>query len=107
MTGLPREACFTDVDRALSSTDADCVIICAPTMLHVPLCKKMIDAGLPVLVEKGMAPDWRRACELVDYARTKDARVAVAQNYRYGAGERTIWRALHDPDYHAFVGQCI
>jgi predicted dehydrogenase len=105
MTGLPEEACFTDVDRALASADVDCAIICAPTMLHVPLCKKAIDAGLPVLVEKGMAPDWPRAVELVDYARTRDARVAVAQNYRYGSGERTIWRALHDLDDHAFVGQ--
>ena len=73
-TGIENEFCFTDVDRALASVeDVDCVIICAPTMLHVPLCKKMIDAGLPTLVEKGMAPDWASACDLVEYARARNA----------------------------------
>src|SRR5688500_19437358 len=53
------------------------------------LAKKCIDAGVPVLVEKGMAPNWNDACDLVRAARSKSAIVAVAQNYRYNAMERT------------------
>jgi len=104
-TGLPESACFTDFDAALAATDADCAILCAPTVLHVSLAKKCIDAGLPVLVEKGMAPNWRDARDLVRAAAAKGAIVAVAQNYRYNAFERTIWRAIHDPAHPAHVGE--
>lgn len=105
ITGLPESACFTDVDKAIASGGADCMIICAPTVLHVPLAKKAIAAGLPVLVEKGMAPDWASACDLVRTARDAGAIVAVAQNYRYGGAERTIWRAINDPAFEAYVGE--
>jgi len=105
ITGLPESACYTDVDMALREANVDCVIICAPTVLHVPLCKKAINAGLPVLVEKGMAPDWNSTQELVRAAAEKNAIAAVAQNYRYSGVERTIWRAIHDPGFDAHVGQ--
>jgi predicted dehydrogenase len=103
-TGLPESACFTDYEKALKKSDADCVIICAPTVLHVPLVKKAIATGLPVLVEKGMAPDWESACDLVRTAQGAGAIAAVAQNYRYFQIERTIWRAIHDPAFSAYVG---
>ena len=71
LTGLDESACFTDVDRAIAESEVDCVIICTPTILHVPLAKKAIAAGLPVLVEKGMAPDWTGATDLVRTAARK------------------------------------
>ena len=52
-----------------------------------------------------MAPNWREACALVRAAREKDAAVAVAQNYRYNAIERTVWRALSDANHPAYVGE--
>ncbi len=105
LTGLDDSACFTDVDRAIAESDVDCAIVCTPTLLHVPLAKRCVARGLPVLVEKGMAPSWRDACELVRAAREANAVVAVAQNYRYNAMERTVWRAVNDPDYAAYVGE--
>jgi predicted dehydrogenase len=104
ITGLPASACYTDVDLALKSAAVDCVIICAPTVLHVPLCKKVIDAGLPVLVEKGMAPDWASARDLAQTVKAKNAIAAVSQNYRYSPADGTIFRALHDADFSAHVG---
>ena len=104
VTGLSESACFSDVDRALAEADVDCAIVCTPTVLHVPLAKKCIDAGVPVLVEKGMAPNWDDACDLVRAARSRSGVVAVAQNYRYNAMERTVWRAINDPGHAAYVG---
>jgi predicted dehydrogenase len=104
-TGLPESACYTDVDTALAHSKVDCAVICTPTVLHVPLCKKAIDAGLPVLVEKGMAPSWSAALELASKAKEKQAIAAVAQNYRYFGIERTIWRAIHDVDFPAYLGK--
>jgi predicted dehydrogenase len=105
LTGLAESDSFTNVDDALARSEVDCAIVCAPTVLHVPLAKKMIDAGLPVLVEKGMAPDWAGATALVRYASDKSAIVCVAQNYRYNSLERTIWRAINDATFSAYIGE--
>jgi predicted dehydrogenase len=105
ITGLPESACFKDVDQAIALAKADCMIVCAPTMLHVALAKKAIAAKLPVLIEKGMAPDWKSALDLVNSATRANAIVAIAQNYRYGGVEPTIRRAINDPDHPAYVGQ--
>lgn len=104
-TGLPQSACYTDFDRALAEAEVDCAIICAPTVLHVPLATKAINAGLPVLVEKGMAPDWPSAQQLARTVRERGAKACVAQNYRYNTMERTVWRAVNDPAYEAYVGE--
>ncbi len=104
LTGLPETACYTDFDRALRGAEVDCVIVCAPTVLHVPLARKAIEAGLPVLVEKGMAPDWETARGFAAFVREKGAVAAVAQNYRYNPMERTVLRAVTDPAFEAYVG---
>lgn len=103
-TGLPESACYTDFDEALARSGAECVIICTPTKFHVPLAMRAIDAGLPVLVEKGMAPDWASAQAFVSFVQDRKAVVAVAQNYRYQSVERTLRRALHDPSFAGYVG---
>lgn len=106
MTGLPAAACFSSMEAALAATDVDCVIACVPTRFHVPLAKQAIAAGKPVLVEKGMAPDWASARDLAaTVARTPGAVAAVAQNYRYNGMERAFARAVSDPAYHAYLGR--
>src|SRR4051812_12484156 len=105
LTGLSPSVSYNNVDEAIAAADVDCMIVCAPTVMHVPLAKKAIAAGLPVLVEKGMAPDWPSANELVRAARERDAIVCVAQNYRYNGMERTIWRAINDPSFAGHVGE--
>lgn len=104
LTGLPGESCFTDLDRALRESGADCVIICTPTQFHVPMSLRAIEAGLPVLVEKGMAPDWASARKLVDASLRSGVKVAVAQNYRYFSGPRTLHRALKDTGWDYSTG---
>jgi predicted dehydrogenase len=103
-TGLPALACFTNLDEAIARSNVDCMIVCTPTIFHVPMAKKAIAAKLPVLIEKGMAPDWINALDLADTAKEKNALVAVAQNYRYSAMERTIWQCLHDVNHPAHPG---
>lgn len=105
LTGLPESACGTDYDRALRDAEVDCVIICAPTVLHVPLTTKAIEAGLPVLVEKGMAPDWAGARQLLATVQKHNAVACVAQNYRYNPVERTLTEAINNPDHPAHPGR--
>lgn len=103
-TGLSESACYTDVDRAMAESGADCVIACLPTVLHVPIAKNALNTGLPILIEKGMAPDWASAQDLVETTRRKNGKVAVAQNYRFQGIERTIWHAINDPGAAYYLG---
>ncbi len=106
--GLPASACFTSLDDALATSrnQIDCAIVCTPTIFHVPMASQLIKAGVPVLIEKGMAPDWTAARQLAHLATTTPGAVAaVSQNYRYHPAERTIRRAIHDSDFAAHVGR--
>jgi predicted dehydrogenase len=71
----------------------------------VPYASQAVEAGLPVLVEKGMGPDWASARALARITSDRSGRVCVSQNYRYNAVERTIQRAINDPDHPAHVGR--
>ena len=93
-TGLDKSACFTDFDRALAEADADCAIVCAPTVHHVPLALKCIERGLPMLVEKGMAANWNDACTLVRAAHHGAGRVRLLHRLRPRAG-RIVRRLRH------------
>lgn len=104
LTGLEADACYTDYETALTASDAECVVICTPTKFHAPLTKQAIDRGLPVLCEKGMAPDWDTARDLVEHVNVKDGIFCVSQNYRYAALERTIHRCIHEERYANHVG---
>ncbi len=104
ITGLSESACYQDLDKAIAEAEVDCVVVCTPTRFHVPMAEKAIAAGLPVLVEKGMAPDWASAQRLARFVRERDGIACVAQNYRYSGDERTVRRAIHDPTYAHHVG---
>jgi predicted dehydrogenase len=106
-TGLPASVCFENYTEALAHTgpNIDCIIICAPTIFHVPYASQAVEAGLPVLVEKGMGPDWVSARSLATITADRSGRVCVVQNYRYNRLERTIRRAISDPEHPAHVGK--
>ena len=104
ITGLSEQQCYRDLAQALEQLKPDCAIICTPTRFHVPMALQCIEKNVPVLVEKGMAPDWESATRLVHAVREKRAIVAVAQNYRYNAMERTVRRAIHDDGWDAHIG---
>ena len=103
-TGLPESACYVDLGRALAEAKVDCAIICTPTKFHVPMAKQCIAAGVPVMIEKGMAPDWASAQDLARATADAKAIACVAQNYRYGPAERTVARAVVDAAAPAFLG---
>lgn len=105
ITGLGEDACWTDVEEALDKSGAEAVIVCTPTAYHCPVAKAAIERGLPVLVEKGMAPDWDAARDVVAFADDREGVFCVSQNYRYNALERTVRRVIHDASDPNHVGE--
>ena len=109
MLAAARESCgnartYDSLDTALGETQAEAAIICTPTRFHLEQGRKCLQAGLHVLVEKGMAPSLADATELVAAAQAAGRALCVAQNYRYQAMERTVFRMLNDPDHPQYVG---
>jgi predicted dehydrogenase len=101
ITGLPESACFSSLEDALASIEADAVVICTPTKTHATLCRLGFAAGKHVLVEKGMTLDWAEANALVAEAEAAGVAFCVAQNYRYMAETRTLARLLQEGTYGA------
>jgi len=95
---------YTSLDAALAETQADIAIICTPTRFHLEQGSRCLQAGLHVLVEKGMAPNLAEATSLVAAAQAAGRALAVAQNYRYQAMERTVCRMINDPAHPHYVG---
>ena len=53
------EGCFETIEQGLhvAARDLQGVVIGSPTAYHVPQCIQALDAGIPVLLEKPVAPD--------------------------------------------------
>jgi predicted dehydrogenase len=82
--------------EALSATSADAVLIASPSFLHARHTIEAIDAGLPVLVEKPLAPSLPDAVAVIERARAAGQPVMVAENYRFYPAERTVRRLLDE-----------
>ena len=95
---------YASLEEALVQTPADVALICTPTRFHLGQGSGCLQAGLDVLVEKGMAPNLADATRLVETAESAGRALCVAQNYRYQAMERTVGRLLHDPAHPQYVG---
>ena len=65
-------------------------LICTPTATHAPFARMGFEAGLHVLVEKGMTTDFALAKQLVKEGEESGVRFCVAQNYRYQPLQQTI-----------------
>ena len=95
---------YASLDEALAKTQAEVAIICTPTRFHLEQGSQCLQAGLHVLVEKGMAPNLADATKLVSIAQAAGRALCVAQNYRYQAMERTVSRMINDPAHPHYVG---
>ena len=62
---------FTDDFNKLCKFGIDTVYIAVPNFLHFEYCKKALEKGLNVIVEKPMTTNYRQAKELSDLAKEK------------------------------------
>ena len=108
VTGDPVRAAAAAADhpgaRVLPSADAlwddpgavDLVVVAAANRAHVPLAHAAIAAGLPVVVDKPLAPDAARARALVDAADAAGVMLTVFQNRRWDADFLTAQRLVRE-----------
>ena len=63
---------FTDDFNKLCEFGIDTVYIAVPNFLHFEYCKKALEKGLNIIVEKPMTTNYRQAKELSDLAKEKE-----------------------------------
>lgn len=81
----PRVA-YNNLDKMLADPQVEAVIIGTADQFHVPLCRKAIAAGKPVLVEKPLGVNIQECEELRDELCDKNLVFQVGNNRRFDPG---------------------
>ncbi|MFH1370673.1 MAG: Gfo/Idh/MocA family oxidoreductase [Planctomycetota bacterium] len=77
----------------------DAVTIAAPTSEHFALAKPLIQAGIPVLIEKPLASDVAQAKNIVELAKQHECLVAVGHSERCNPVVQAIKRLQIEPKF--------
>ena len=78
------------------AADHDLVVVATPNRSHVPLGLAALEAGLPVVIDKPMAPTAEEGRRLVAEAAERDLLLAVFQNRRWDGDFLTVRRLLSE-----------
>jgi scyllo-inositol 2-dehydrogenase (NADP+) len=76
--------------------ELDLVVIAAPNSAHAPLAGRAIELGLPVVVDKPLAPSAAAARALVEQAEQAGVMLTVFQNRRWDSDFLTLRRLIGD-----------
>ena len=76
--------------------DHDLVVVATPNRSHVPLGLAALEAGLPVVIDKPMAPTAEEGRRLVAEAAERDLFLTVFQNRRWDGDFLTVRRLLSE-----------
>jgi len=77
-------------------TETDLVVISTPNRTHVPLAMQAIDAELPVVVDKPVAPTSAEARRLAEEAKRRNVFLSVYHNRRWDGDFQTLRRLIKD-----------
>jgi scyllo-inositol 2-dehydrogenase (NADP+) len=78
------------------ATDHDLVVVATPNRSHVPLGLAALEAGLPVVIDKPMAPTAEEGRRLVAEAAERDLLLTIFQNRRWDGDFLTVRRLLSE-----------
>jgi predicted dehydrogenase len=84
------------LDSLLGVGDLDLVVLASPTGVHVEQALHVVDAGVPVVVDKPLGVDASSALSAVDAASRAGVPLTVFQNRRYDPEFRTLAMVVAD-----------
>lgn len=86
----------TDFEQLLVREDLDVIDICTPPHLHVPMVKRVLEAGKHVICEKPMAASIAEVDGLIILENASSSRVMPIFQYRFGHGfQKLEWLKTH------------
>ncbi|MBI3269735.1 MAG: Gfo/Idh/MocA family oxidoreductase [Planctomycetes bacterium] len=86
-----------DLDEVLASVEAASVVV--PTVDHFAVARRFLERGLPVLVEKPLAPTLAEAAELVRISRRHEALLQVGHVERFNPAVVALQERVHAPQF--------
>jgi scyllo-inositol 2-dehydrogenase (NADP+) len=93
----PGVAVFDSAEEVWArAEELDLVVVATPNRVHVPLALAAFEAGLPVVVDKPLAPSAEEGRTLVEAARERGSMLTVFQNRRWDGDYLTVKRLLGD-----------
>lgn len=78
------------------ASEHDFVVVAAPNDVHVELTRRALDADLPVVVDKPLAPTAAQARSLAEHAENLGVLITVFMNRRWDSDQLTLWRLLEE-----------
>ena len=78
------------------AAEHDFVVVAAPNDFHVELSRRALDAGLPVVVDKPLAPTATEARSLVEQAEELGVLITAYMNRRWDSDQLTVRRLLDE-----------
>jgi predicted dehydrogenase len=87
---------FSDLEGAFKEVDTDAVLVTTPPRLHVPVLMNALEHRKHVLVEKPLAVSPGEIGELLAAVNKSEAKVMVAQGYRFMDSATVLRKALQD-----------
>jgi predicted dehydrogenase len=85
------------VEQLLGDPSAlDLVVVASPNDTHSPAARAALEAGLPVVVDKPLAPTAAEARELIELAEARGVMLTVFQNRRWDSDFRTAKHLIAD-----------
>ncbi|MCS5735008.1 Gfo/Idh/MocA family protein [Herbiconiux daphne] len=86
---------YPTIEAALEVRDEfDAVLVVTPPENHAPVAIASLAAGLPVLIEKPLAPTLDDARRIIAASEASGAIAMVSQNYRFKRAPRTVQRLI-------------
>jgi predicted dehydrogenase len=85
---------FPDVEAMLDAGAADAAVVAAPNDAHLPLGLRLLEAGLPVLMEKPVANSLAEGRQLAEAVRRSGVPVLVGHHRRHNPIIRAAKKAI-------------
>ncbi|HVK20090.1 MAG TPA: Gfo/Idh/MocA family oxidoreductase [Actinokineospora sp.] len=86
--------CWTDHRDLIAAGGLDAVVVTVPNDRHAEVCRDLLDAGLPVCVEKPLATTLADGLELASLAAARGAVLFTSFHRRYNARVRAMLDGL-------------
>lgn len=87
---------YTNLDTMLESESLDWIHVCTPVATHADLALKIIEAGIPLLIEKPVTETVEEYERIADAAETHDVHVSVVHNHNFDPAMRQLMEQVEN-----------
>lgn len=90
---------YSDLARMLDGEELDAVMVVGPPDMHYQCGRQVLEAGLPLMMEKPAARRPGEALELVELAESKDLLTHIGHNMRHAPGVTRFRELMGTPEF--------